>query len=162
MDRRSWLWRRKSSEKSPGETESSGSISSHSERFSDEQVYIILVVIWLSYGFSFFWYRGIYVFDSIFMNFYTTSVISHWVIKRPNSPYLSLLTSPFKRCLGYIAVFSLFFFSLHSQILYLDGQCRYAISDFLQKKKKFFNNLQMSLAFGGPHSSEYRSMPSKS
>lgn len=37
MDRRSWLWRRKSSEKSPsGETESSaGSISSH---FSDDQV----------------------------------------------------------------------------------------------------------------------------
>ncbi|KAF3439298.1 hypothetical protein FNV43_RR17574 [Rhamnella rubrinervis] len=40
MDRRSWLWRRKSSEKSPGETESSGSISSHSERFSDDQAYI--------------------------------------------------------------------------------------------------------------------------
>ncbi|KAK7358774.1 hypothetical protein VNO77_00713 [Canavalia gladiata] len=39
MDRRSWLWRRKSSEKSPGETESSGSISSLSERFSDDQVY---------------------------------------------------------------------------------------------------------------------------
>lgn len=39
MDRRSWLWRRKSSEKSPGETESSGSVSSHSERFSDEQAY---------------------------------------------------------------------------------------------------------------------------
>uniref|UniRef100_A0A5B6ZQ32 Putative filament-like plant protein n=1 Tax=Davidia involucrata TaxID=16924 RepID=A0A5B6ZQ32_DAVIN len=39
MDRRSWLWRRKSSEKSPGETESSGSISSHSERFSDDQAY---------------------------------------------------------------------------------------------------------------------------
>lgn len=40
MDRRSWLWRRKSSEKSPGETESSGgSISSHSERFSDDQIY---------------------------------------------------------------------------------------------------------------------------
>ncbi|GAB4855736.1 hypothetical protein Ancab_024380 [Ancistrocladus abbreviatus] len=38
MDRRSWLWRRKSSEKSTGETESSGSISSHSERLSDEQV----------------------------------------------------------------------------------------------------------------------------
>ncbi|KAE8662817.1 Filament-like plant protein [Hibiscus syriacus] len=39
MDRRSWLWRRKSSEKSPGETDSTsaGSISSHSERFSDEQ-----------------------------------------------------------------------------------------------------------------------------
>ncbi|XP_042495194.1 filament-like plant protein isoform X2 [Macadamia integrifolia] len=37
MDRRSWLWRRKNSEKSPGETESSGSISSHSERLSDEQ-----------------------------------------------------------------------------------------------------------------------------
>ncbi|XP_075479469.1 filament-like plant protein 3 [Primulina tabacum] len=38
MDRRSWLWRRKSSEKSPsGETESSGSMSSHSERFSDDQ-----------------------------------------------------------------------------------------------------------------------------
>ncbi|KAK7247618.1 hypothetical protein RIF29_42504 [Crotalaria pallida] len=39
MDRRSWLWRRKSSEKSAGETESSGSISSLSERFSDDQVY---------------------------------------------------------------------------------------------------------------------------
>ncbi|XP_047167663.1 filament-like plant protein 3 isoform X2 [Vigna umbellata] len=38
MDRRSWLWRRKSSEKSPGETESSGSMSSHSERFYDDQV----------------------------------------------------------------------------------------------------------------------------
>eukprot|EP00258_Populus_trichocarpa_P017945 XP_006380401.1 filament-like plant protein 3 [Populus trichocarpa] len=41
MDRRSWLWRRKSSEKSPGETDSSGSISSRSERFSDDQVYTI-------------------------------------------------------------------------------------------------------------------------
>ncbi|KAI3826789.1 hypothetical protein L1987_00845 [Smallanthus sonchifolius] len=41
MDRRSWLWRRKSSEKSTGETESSGgSVSSHSERFSDDQVYL--------------------------------------------------------------------------------------------------------------------------
>nr|GEZ47698.1 hypothetical protein [Tanacetum cinerariifolium] len=41
MDRRSWLWRRKSSEKSPGETESSaGSVSSHSERFSDDQVFL--------------------------------------------------------------------------------------------------------------------------
>nr|XP_043610973.1 filament-like plant protein 3 [Erigeron canadensis] len=40
MDHRSWLWRRKSSEKSPGETESSGgSISSHSERFYDDQVF---------------------------------------------------------------------------------------------------------------------------
>ncbi|XWS44633.1 hypothetical protein CRYUN_Cryun15aG0064900 [Craigia yunnanensis] len=39
MDRRSWLWRRKSTERSPGETDSSGgSISSHSERFFDEQV----------------------------------------------------------------------------------------------------------------------------
>ncbi|RWV94841.1 hypothetical protein GW17_00042587 [Ensete ventricosum] len=39
MDRRSWLWRRKSSEKSPGETESSTSVSSHSERYSDHQVF---------------------------------------------------------------------------------------------------------------------------
>ncbi|RDX74307.1 Filament-like plant protein 3, partial [Mucuna pruriens] len=39
MDRRSWLWRRKSSEKSPGETESSGSMSSFSERFYDDQIY---------------------------------------------------------------------------------------------------------------------------
>ncbi|XP_021682993.2 filament-like plant protein isoform X2 [Hevea brasiliensis] len=37
MDRRSWLWRRKSSEKNPGETDSPGSISSHFERFSDDQ-----------------------------------------------------------------------------------------------------------------------------
>ncbi|KAJ0973256.1 hypothetical protein J5N97_021215 [Dioscorea zingiberensis] len=36
MDRRSWLWRRKSSEKSPGETESWGSVSSHSEKYSDD------------------------------------------------------------------------------------------------------------------------------
>lgn len=38
MDRRSWLWKRKSSEKSPSESESSGSLSSHSERYSDDQV----------------------------------------------------------------------------------------------------------------------------
>ncbi|MBA0747379.1 hypothetical protein Gogos_004295 [Gossypium gossypioides] len=37
MDKKSWLWKRKSSERSPGETESSGSISSQSERFSDDQ-----------------------------------------------------------------------------------------------------------------------------
>lgn len=36
---RKWLWKKKSSEKSSGgETESSGSVSSHSERCSDEQV----------------------------------------------------------------------------------------------------------------------------
>ncbi|XP_028766067.1 filament-like plant protein isoform X2 [Neltuma alba] len=39
MDRRSWLWRRKSSDKSLAETESSGSMSSHSERFFDDQAY---------------------------------------------------------------------------------------------------------------------------
>ncbi|KAF6152790.1 hypothetical protein GIB67_004619 [Kingdonia uniflora] len=37
MDRKSWPWKRKSSEKNSGETESSGSISSHSERYSDDQ-----------------------------------------------------------------------------------------------------------------------------
>ncbi|TYI76088.1 hypothetical protein E1A91_D06G052500v1 [Gossypium mustelinum] len=37
MEKKSWLWKRKSSERSPGETESSGSISSQSERFSDDQ-----------------------------------------------------------------------------------------------------------------------------
>ncbi|KAF2296725.1 hypothetical protein GH714_001459 [Hevea brasiliensis] len=37
MEKRKWLWKRKSSERSLGETESSGSISSHSERFSDDQ-----------------------------------------------------------------------------------------------------------------------------
>ncbi|XP_065875478.1 filament-like plant protein 3 [Euphorbia lathyris] len=40
MDRRSWLWRRKSSEKSPAEIDAS-SFSSHSERFSDDQAYTI-------------------------------------------------------------------------------------------------------------------------
>ncbi|KAG6521292.1 hypothetical protein ZIOFF_018407 [Zingiber officinale] len=40
MDRRSWLWRRKSSEKSPGVTESSGSASS--ERHSGEQKLLYL------------------------------------------------------------------------------------------------------------------------
>ncbi|KAG4957663.1 hypothetical protein JHK85_044043 [Glycine max] len=39
MDRRSWLWRRMLSEKNLGEIESSGSMSSHSDRFSDDQVY---------------------------------------------------------------------------------------------------------------------------
>ncbi|KAI3673081.1 hypothetical protein L6452_39191 [Arctium lappa] len=38
MEKRSWLWKRKSSERSPGETESSTSISSHSESNSDEKV----------------------------------------------------------------------------------------------------------------------------
>ncbi|XP_060181987.1 filament-like plant protein [Lycium barbarum] len=37
MDKRNWLWKRRPSEKSLGETESSGSLSSHSERHSDEQ-----------------------------------------------------------------------------------------------------------------------------
>ncbi|KAJ4831952.1 hypothetical protein Tsubulata_018815 [Turnera subulata] len=37
MEKRKWLWKRKPSERSPGETESSGSISSQSERFSDDQ-----------------------------------------------------------------------------------------------------------------------------
>ncbi|XP_061372642.1 filament-like plant protein [Gastrolobium bilobum] len=37
MEKKRWLWKRKSSEKSPGETESSESASSHSERHSDEQ-----------------------------------------------------------------------------------------------------------------------------
>ncbi|KAG8378259.1 hypothetical protein BUALT_Bualt08G0119000 [Buddleja alternifolia] len=37
MDKKKWLWKRKSSERSPGESESSGSFSSHSERYSDEQ-----------------------------------------------------------------------------------------------------------------------------
>ncbi|KAM3306104.1 filament-like plant protein [Capsicum chacoense] len=37
MEKGKWLWKRKSSDKSPGETESSGSLSSYSERFSDEQ-----------------------------------------------------------------------------------------------------------------------------
>lgn len=37
MEKRSWLWKKKSSEKSPCDTDSSGSISSHSERYSDEQ-----------------------------------------------------------------------------------------------------------------------------
>ncbi|XVF64568.1 hypothetical protein PTKIN_Ptkin09bG0179100 [Pterospermum kingtungense] len=37
MEKRKWLWKRKSSERSPGETESSGSISSHFERYSDDQ-----------------------------------------------------------------------------------------------------------------------------
>lgn len=43
MDRRSWLWRRKSGGGAAGgETESSGSVSSLSERFSDDQVSISL------------------------------------------------------------------------------------------------------------------------
>ncbi|KAF3777748.1 Filament-like plant protein [Nymphaea thermarum] len=37
MERRSWLWRKKSSDRNSGDTESSGSLSSHSERCSDEQ-----------------------------------------------------------------------------------------------------------------------------
>ncbi|XP_075518963.1 filament-like plant protein isoform X1 [Primulina tabacum] len=37
MEKRKWLWKRKSSERSPGESESPGSISSYSDRHSDEQ-----------------------------------------------------------------------------------------------------------------------------
>ncbi|XP_044510411.1 filament-like plant protein isoform X3 [Mangifera indica] len=37
MEKRKWLWKKNSSERSPGETESSGSISSQSERYSDDQ-----------------------------------------------------------------------------------------------------------------------------
>lgn len=42
MDRRSWLWRRKSTEKSPGETDDSLG-ASISERFFDEKVYIFYI-----------------------------------------------------------------------------------------------------------------------
>lgn len=38
MEKKSWLWKRKSSDRSPGETESSTSVSSHSESNSDEKV----------------------------------------------------------------------------------------------------------------------------
>ncbi|WVZ54096.1 hypothetical protein U9M48_004956 [Paspalum notatum var. saurae] len=37
MDRRSWLWKRKLSDKSLGESDSSGSASSHSEPYMDDQ-----------------------------------------------------------------------------------------------------------------------------
>ncbi|KAK1384500.1 filament-like plant protein [Heracleum sosnowskyi] len=37
MEKKSWLWKKKSSEKSPGDTDSSGSVSSHSDRYSGEQ-----------------------------------------------------------------------------------------------------------------------------
>ncbi|KAF9682625.1 hypothetical protein SADUNF_Sadunf05G0128300 [Salix dunnii] len=37
MEKRMWLWKRKSSERSSGETDSSGSITSHSEKFTDDQ-----------------------------------------------------------------------------------------------------------------------------
>ncbi|KAK9080236.1 hypothetical protein SSX86_001912 [Deinandra increscens subsp. villosa] len=37
MEKKSWLWKRKSSDRSPGETESSTSVSSHSESNSDEK-----------------------------------------------------------------------------------------------------------------------------
>ncbi|XP_047977105.1 filament-like plant protein 3 isoform X2 [Salvia hispanica] len=37
MEKRKWPWKKKSSEKSGGESESSESISSHSERFSEDQ-----------------------------------------------------------------------------------------------------------------------------
>ncbi|CAN0892362.1 Filament-like plant protein (Fragment) [Linum grandiflorum] len=37
MEKRKWLWKKKPLERSNGESESSGSISSHSERFSDDQ-----------------------------------------------------------------------------------------------------------------------------
>lgn len=38
MEKKKWPWKKKSSERSPGESESSGSFSSPSERYSDEQV----------------------------------------------------------------------------------------------------------------------------
>jgi hypothetical protein len=38
MDRTSWLWRRKPSDKSPGGAENTVSVSSHSEHYSDDQV----------------------------------------------------------------------------------------------------------------------------
>ncbi|KZV51583.1 filament-like plant protein [Dorcoceras hygrometricum] len=37
MEKRKWLWKRKSSDRSPGESDSSGSFSLYSERSSDEQ-----------------------------------------------------------------------------------------------------------------------------
>lgn len=59
MERRSWLWRRKSSEKSPGETESSGSVSSG--RFSDDQVIISMLWRLISHCLQSIWCLIFYV-----------------------------------------------------------------------------------------------------
>jgi hypothetical protein len=42
MDHQSWPWRHKSLDKSPGESDSSGSASSHSKRFLDNQVLLYM------------------------------------------------------------------------------------------------------------------------
>lgn len=49
MVKRKWLWGKRSSEKISGETESSGSMSSHSDKLSEDQVYFQLLVTNSSY-----------------------------------------------------------------------------------------------------------------
>jgi hypothetical protein len=52
MDRAGWLWRRKSSDKSPGGSDSSLSVSSHSEQCSDDQVqhHALICVLYIFRG----------------------------------------------------------------------------------------------------------------
>ena len=53
MDRAGWLWRRKSSDKSPGGSDSSLSVSSHSEQCSDDQVqhHALICVLYIFFHF---------------------------------------------------------------------------------------------------------------
>lgn len=52
MEKRKWLWKRISSERSPGESASSGSFSSQSERDSDEQVDNMLIALGILSNFT--------------------------------------------------------------------------------------------------------------
>lgn len=80
MNRRSWLWRRKSFEKSPGETESSGSVSSHSERLSDDQVYWFYCwCLFVDTGYWHFCWTFVFVWNlKMFMKKYTIKRINYF------------------------------------------------------------------------------------
>jgi hypothetical protein len=47
MERQSWPWRRKSLDKSPGESDSSASASANSQCFLDDQVLLHMIIFFL-------------------------------------------------------------------------------------------------------------------
>lgn len=55
MDRAGWLWRRKSSDKSPGGSDNLVSVSSHSEQCSDDQVQHHALILYHLHLFHFIW-----------------------------------------------------------------------------------------------------------
>lgn len=89
MDRAGWLWRRKSSDKSPGGSDNLVSVSSHSEQCSDDQVQHHALILYHLHLFHFIWAVWLQLLPFTFSSMYSEftiilktlalfSVVGHW------------------------------------------------------------------------------------